>query len=157
MKFIVNFNENIQNRNLDYLPDECSFDMTPIEKDIDFELILNKLSLSVIDNQIIQLWGFCGLGDWMIFNYTTPHYERGTLRIEKSYKKGFAYGINDDELPVFININTGWVCIGNPVDNPDENKAVEFINNCVAVVNNKKELISLWLKPLTLPNLKEAI
>ena len=34
-----------------------------------------------------------------------------------------------------------------------QGNAVEFINNCVAVIDDDKEFISLWLKPQSLPNL----
>ncbi|WP_299362479.1 hypothetical protein [Winogradskyella sp.] len=153
MKFKIDHNNRIEDRTLEYLPNECSFNMFPIVENIDFELILNKISLSVRNNRIIQLWGFCGLGDRMISNYTTPKYEKGDLIIEETLENGFAYSINDNELPVFININTGWVCIGNPIDNPEENTAVEFIKNCVAIINSKGKLISLWLKPERLPKM----
>jgi hypothetical protein len=58
--------------------------------------------------------------------------------------------VNKEDWPVYVNIRTGWVCIGNP-----ENKgnAVEFINNCVAVIDENKCLASLWLKPKKLPDI----
>ena len=62
----------------------------------------------------------------------------------------FAYGINEDDLPVYVNVHTGWVCIGNP---EKKGNAVQFINNCVAVIDENKEFVSLWLKPQSLPNI----
>jgi len=70
------------------------------------------------------------------------------LRIEHNFDFGFAYGINDGDLPVNINAQTGWICIGNP---EKKGNAVEFINNCVAVIDDNKEFVSLWLKPDRLP------
>ena len=60
--------------------------------------------------------------------------------------------INRDDLPMFINTESGWVCIGNP---EAKGRAVEFINNCVAVINDNCEFVSLWLKPESLPKFQE--
>jgi uncharacterized protein YbdZ (MbtH family) len=57
--------------------------------------------------------------------------------------------MNNEDWLVHVNVKTGWVCIGNP---EKKGNAVEFINNCVAVIDDK-EFVSLWLKPLKLPNL----
>jgi uncharacterized protein YbdZ (MbtH family) len=150
MKFIIESSNSIEERLLTYIPEECSFDMEPIVSKWDFELIVNKLSLTVIDEKIVQLWGFCGLGEWMKSSYLVPEYKKGILKIEHKLKFGFAYGINDEEFPVYVNVQTGWVCIGNP---EKKGNAVEFINNCVAVINDDKEFISLWLKPQSLPQI----
>jgi hypothetical protein len=150
MKFIIEYGNPVEQRLLTYIPEECSFDMEPIVSGIDFELILNKISLSVVDNRIIQLWGFCGLDKSMKSGYQVPEYKKGTLSVEHNLNFGFAYGINDEELPVYVNTQTSWVCIGNP---EKKGNAVEFINNCVAVIDDDKEFLSLWLKPQSLPNI----
>lgn len=153
MKFIIEYGNPVEQRLLTYIQEECSFDMEPIVSEIDFELVLNKISLSVVDNRIIQLWGFCGLGKSMKSNYQVPEYKKGGLRVEHNLNYGFAYGINDDddyEYPVYVNVQTGWVCIGDP---EKKGNAVEFINNCVAVIDDEKEFVSLWLKPERLPDI----
>ncbi len=148
MKFVIEYGNPVEERLLTYILKECSFDMEPIVSEIDFELILNKISLSVVDNKIIQLWGFCGLDKSMKSNYQIPEYQKGALCVEHNLNFGFAYGINDDDLPVHVNVQTGWICIGNP---EKKGNAVEFINNCVAVIDDDKEFISLWLKPQRSP------
>lgn len=153
MKFIIEYSNLVEQRLLMYIPEEYSFDMEPIVSEIDFELILNKLSLSVVDDRIIQLWGFCGLDKSMKSNHQVPEYRRGILRVEHNLKFGFAYGINDDdnyEYPIYINVQTGWVCIGDP---EKKGNAVEFINNCVTVIDDDNEFVSLWLKPQSLPDI----
>ena len=150
MKFIVEYGSAIERRLLTYIPEECSFDMEPIVSKIDFELILNKLSLSVVNNRIIQLWGFCGLDKSMKSNYTVPEYRSGILKVEHNFKYGLADGINDEDFPVYVNTQTGWVCIGEP---EKLGNAVEFIDNCAAVIGIDKEFISIWLKPQSLPKI----
>ncbi len=77
-----------------------------------------------------------------------PNYKQGALRVEHNLEHGYAYGIYDEDLPVYVNKRTGWVCIGNP---KKSGEAVEFINNCVAVIDNNQELAALWLQPQSLP------
>jgi hypothetical protein len=150
MKFIIEYGNAIEQRILTYIPGECSFDMEPIVSKIDFELIINKLSLSVVDNRIIQLWGFCGLDKSLKSGCQVPEFKKGTLRVEHNLDFGFAYGINEDDWPVYVNTQTGWVCIGNL---EKTGNAVEFINNCVAVIDDDNKFVSLWLKPKSLPNI----
>jgi hypothetical protein len=83
-------------------------------------------------------------------NYQVPEFQKGILKVEHNLKYGFAYRINEKDISVYVNTQTGWVCIGNPEKKGD---TVEFINNCVAVIDDEKNFISLWLKPEKLPNI----
>ena len=147
MKFIVEYRNFTQQHLLTYIPEECSFYMGKIMGKIDVELILNKISLAVSKNEIVHVSGFCGLDKSMKTNYKIPKFKKGVLKVEDNLKYGFAYGINDEDWPVYINIETGWICIGDPLKSE---KAVEFINDCVAVLEGDK-LVALWLKPKSLP------
>lgn len=151
MKFKVEYLEDNIQKQLLYLEDECSFYMEDSNQNVDLELIINKIALQVSKNKIVELGGFCGLNKEMISNIQIPEYQKGILRIEHNLKYGFAYSVNDDidyEYPVFINIESGWICIGNP---KIKKNAVEFISNCVAVINDLGNFESLWLKPMNLP------
>lgn len=150
MKFIVEFGKFTEARSLTYIAEECSFYMEPIENEIDFELILNKISLSVVENKVIQLSGFCGLDKSMKSRYQVPVYRSGCLKVQHNLNYGFAYGINDKDFPVYVNTQTGWICVGDP---EKQECAVEFINNCVAVIDDNTNFIALWLKPETLPDI----
>ena len=150
MKFLIQSSDEIGKQQLVYLEDECSFYMEYTSSKIELELIVNKISLAVLDNRITDLSGFCGLDKSMKSNYQIPKYRKGILSVEHNLNYGLAYGINDEDLPVHVNMETGWVCIGNP---NKKGNAVEFINNCVAVIDDDKEFVSLWLKPKILPDL----
>jgi hypothetical protein len=157
MKFTIDVYKNIWQyfwqQQLIYIPKEHSFYMDSIVNKIDIELIINKISLTVSNNIIVNVNGFCGLDKSMKFIYQVPEHKRGILRVEHDLKYGFAYGINENDdykYPVHINTQTGWICIG---DHEKKGNAVEFINNCVAVIDDKKDFISLWLKPEKLPNI----
>ncbi len=150
MIFKIDYTSSSENRTLIYREDEYSFDMRPWEYVIDLDLALNKITLTVVNEKIIQLSGFCGLTKEMNTNVEIPKYKKGALRVEHNFEHGFTYRINDEDLPVQLNTGTGWVCIG------AANKAgqgVEFIDNCVAVIDDNGTFLSLWLKPTEFPNL----
>lgn len=152
MKFKIDYTGNPEKKNLVYHSDEYSFDMKPWVNIMDIELALNRLTLTVVSNEVIQVNGFCGLAGYMNSNICIPEYSKGKLKIEHNLKDGFAYAIYNEDQPVYLNIQSGWVCIGNPLKLGD---AVEFIQNCVAVISADGELLSLWLKPKSLPKFEE--
>ncbi|MEM9391994.1 MAG: hypothetical protein AAGA02_16060 [Bacteroidota bacterium] len=150
MKFHIDYKNYPEEKVLTYRNDEYSFDMEPWVDFMDIELVLNKLTLTVVNKQIIQLSGFCGLSTLMNSNICVPNYSKGKLKVEHNLKNGFAYEIHDEDQPVYLNTKSGWVCIGDPLK---LGNTVEFIKNCVAVISCKGEWLSLWLKPQSLPKL----
>jgi len=154
MKFQIDYKSRTEEKSLVYRKDEFSFDMEPWVNIMDLELALNHLTLTVVDNKIIQLSGFCGLSYSMNSNICIPEYKTGALMIEHNLKNGFAHGIYDEDQPVYLNIKSGWVCIGDPLN---LGNAVEFIQNCVAVISDDGKLLSLWLKPTALPELGNSL
>ena len=154
MKFIIDTYKNIWQyfwqQRLIYIPEEHSFYMDSVVNKIDIELIINKICLTVSDNIVVFVGGFCGLDNSMKSNCQVPEFKKGILKVEHNLKYGFAYGISENDLSVHINEQTGWVCIGNP---EERGNAIEFINNCVAVIDGNKDFVSLWLKPEKLPDI----
>jgi hypothetical protein len=154
MKFSIEYTGNSEQRTLIYREDEYSFDMEPWwSYGLDFEIAVNTITLTVVDGKIIQLSGFCGLNKKMKANHNVPQSQKGELRVlhpEKYWDIAGCYGVNKEDWSVRVNVKTGWVCIGNP---EKKGNAVEFIKNCVAVVSEDNEFLSLWLKPDKLPDL----
>jgi hypothetical protein len=153
MKFLIEYNGVSEQRTLIYRKDEYSFDMEPWVYEIDFDIAINTLTLTVVNGKVIQLNGFCGLNKEMKVSYNVPPSKKGKLKIShpEEYLNGIGcYGVNKEDWPVLINTQTGWVCIGNP---EKQDNAVEFINNCVAVIDDDKEFVALWLKPEKLPDI----
>ena len=151
MEFFIEHTGYSEQRTLMYREDEFSFDMEPWVYGLDFEIAVNTLTLTVVDGKIIQLNGFCGLNRKMKTNYNVPQNQKGELRVlhpETYWDRAGCYGVNNEDWAVYVNVQTGWVCIGNP---EKKGSAVEFINNCVAVIDDK-ELVSLWLKPIKFPS-----
>lgn len=151
MNFIIKYGDNVKRRILTYLQDEYSFDVNIVVNEINFDIYVNKLNLTVVDkNLVIDVSGFCPYGAWIKSDIKIPSYKKGLLIVKDEFESGFSYGVNNDDWLEYVNIKTGWVCIGNP---DKSGKAVEFVDNCVAVIGKNSKLISLWLKPEILPDL----
>jgi len=153
MKFSIEYNNTVEHRKLIFDIAESSFDTEPTVGEINFDVVLNKINLTAIDddNKIVQVWGFCSYKEWIKLNCAVPERTIGTLKVVGNLKPGVgSYSINKEDFPVFVNVQTGWVCIGNP---EKKGNAVEFMNNCVAVIDDNMEFVSLWLKPEKLPDI----
>lgn len=147
MKFQIDYSKKKQHRKLIYKINDYSFDMEPFLSIFDIDLSVNQLLCAVVNNEITQVVGFCPYTSWEKTNYDVPDYSEGALKILDDLEPGFSYRVNNTNWPVFVNILTGWVCLGNP---KSKGEAVEFIDNCVAIIY-KGNLISLWLRPSTIP------
>lgn len=149
MKFSIDFNERKEERCLMYDTNEHGFNMEPYTLETDIDLSFNSLDLMVSNKKVVQLVGFCGLGKASKLNFEIPIYKEGGLILIDNLKSGYgSYRINNEDLPIYINIETKWICIGYP---EKEGTAVEFINNCIAVIDDNGIFNSLWLKPLPFP------
>lgn len=150
MKFITKNAQYPINKELQYIAEDYSFDMSPSESGVNFTLLLNTINLTVDnDNVVVEIWGFCPRGRWLKGNYQVPNHHAGSLIVLDNLEPGFSYSINKDESlfnesPIYEDVSTGWVCAGDPQGN---GQAVEFIKNCVAVIDDEGKFKALWLKP----------
>ena len=70
MKFNVEYTGVAEERVLTYDIEECSFDIEPTVQEINLDIVVNKLNLTVVDNnKVIQVWGFCGFTTWIKSRY----------------------------------------------------------------------------------------
>ena len=150
MRFAIEHTGKLEDRLLTYVAEEYAFDIDPVVQFVSFSVVLNTLNLTVVDHNVVEVWGYCPHGGWLHTDHNVPMYAPGELQVLTDLEPGFSYRINDKDWPVYVNIQTGWVCIGDP---QKPGRAVEFIHNCVAVVDNNQNLTALWLKPQSLPEL----
>lgn len=151
MFFKFEITDEISHQTLYYFKEDYSFDMDPAILSVNYSLILNKLNLSVNDhNYVVQIWGFCPYGNWIRTEKNVPDNNLGRLLVTKEVESDFSCSLNSTDWPIFINQNTGWVCIGNK---DATNVAMQFIKNCVAVLDNNGQLEALWLKPQFVPSI----
>ena len=151
MKFLVEYTGVSEQRTLIYNVEEYSFDVEPTVQEVEFDVVVNKLNLTVIDNgKVVQVWGFSGYYEWKKSDCIVPQSQRGILKVTDNLDYGLSYRVREEDFPVFVNLQSGWVCIGDP---KRTGQTVEFINNCIAVIDNNQEFVSLWLKPQSLPDI----
>lgn len=151
MKFLVEYTGVSEQRTLIYDVEECSFDVEPTVQEVEFNIVVNRLNLTVANNgNVVQVWGFSGYNEWKKSDCIVPQSRKGVLKVTDNLDYGLSYRVREEDFPVFVNPQSGWVCIGDP---KRTGQTVEFINNCIAVVDNYQEFISLWLKPESLPDI----
>jgi hypothetical protein len=145
MNFKIEKREDASHKELSYSISEYSFDMNPANKVVAFTILVNYLDLAIgNDRRIVNISGYSPSGSWEINSFMVPQSQKGDLIVISDLEEGFSYRLNTEgDWPVYQNKNTGWICIGSPEKGTE---AVEFIDNCIAVLENEK-LISLWLKP----------
>jgi len=155
-RFDIDYNGKPEQLALIYDTDGYGFFVEPWgEAEGMFSLSVNYLCLTTTgeDNCVVKIDGFCPCGEWIYTDYSVPQNKPGRLKLTGSTNDlvpGDVYGINDAHWPVYVNPDTGWVCVGNP---EKSGEAVEFINNCVAVIGEDSTFLALWLKPRDLPPL----
>lgn len=147
MKFVVDYSDFCGFKHVLYRKDEYSFNTNPWLNELDFDITLNTITLTVIDSKVVQLNGFCGLSNLQETQCAPPICQKGLLRVVDSeyyISKSGSSRINNIDMPLFINHKTDWLCIGYP---NKEGIAVEFIDNCIFVIDKNQEFIALWIHP----------
>lgn len=149
MKFSIEYTNSVEQKELMYYMNDCSFNTEPTLNQSNLDIVINKLYLTSIDedNKIVEVWGFCPYKGWIKSKIQVPEYNKGILRVLDNLEYGVgSYRVAD--WPVYRNKKTGWVCLGEP---NGKGNAVEFMTNCVAVIGFDGDFVALWLKPQFLP------
>lgn len=77
MIFEIEHSVEIENRVLKYITEEYSFNTEPPVQEIDFDLVLNRLNLTVLDKKVVQVWGFSGYNEWTKSDCIAPESKKG--------------------------------------------------------------------------------
>ncbi|SRR5579862_2787389 len=149
MRFEINYDDKKVNRELSYDETYDNIDVKPIPR-YAYLMQLNYLEINVLENgRVICAGGLSDLSKAKRTSLTIPDYREGSLTVVSKLDPDFGtYQINRSPWPIWINPNTGWACIGDPAI---QGQAVEFVSNCVAVLDHVGNLKALWLKPDQLP------
>lgn len=77
MKFLVEYTSIPEQRSLIYDVEECSFDVEPNVQAVDFDIVVNKLNLTVTDNgKVVQVWGYSGYNEWKKSDCIVPQSQK---------------------------------------------------------------------------------
>lgn len=101
MKFSIDYNEYLGRKQVVYRKAEYSFDTIPYIPEIDFDIAINTIALTVVDGKVIQLNGFCGLSKTIETPYDVPKAEKGLLKVlypEVYIAKAGSPKLNDKKL-----------------------------------------------------------
>lgn len=94
-----------------------------------------------------QVFGLSPFYSWRPHKLAIPKMtEKCSLMLEQEMYFGSKRLDRENEWETYFDSETGWVCIGNPEEEGTTN--VNFISNAIAVLNSKRELKSLWIKPV---------
>ena len=145
MKFEAALDGHCEQAIIKYLSGEYSLDTYPLVEGSDFDLALNTLNLSVVDQCVVQIWGYLGNVKTNPSKLGEPNFRAGKLKVLDEFEWGFSYRINSTTLPVHFDEYAGWICIG---DQKPQQTGVEFIKNCVGFLDQDGSLSSLWIKPV---------
>lgn len=80
MKFSIDYNEYLGRKQVVYRKAEYSFDTIPYIPEIDFDIAINTIALTVVDGKVIQLNGFCGLSKTIETPYDVPKLRKDYLK-----------------------------------------------------------------------------
>lgn len=136
------------NGELIYIKNENSFDFKP-SRNADITLMIGYIYLGIDSETMLaeQIWGYSPMLGWREKRLHLPNYIVGELKLNEKIESGISKRlISIEELQVNYDQKSGWICIGNEYVVQNE-VAVEFATNTIAVLNNKDNLKSIWLKP----------
>src|SRR5687768_16726297 len=107
MEFLIEYTDIIEQKELLYDIEEWSFNTEPRVQEINFDISINKLNLTAIndDNRIVQVSGFCGLDKKMKSEFNVPYRQKGMLKILDDLPSGLgSYQVGEIDFPVFLNM-----------------------------------------------------
>lgn len=148
MKFEIGNQWENGNNSLVYLKSEHSFEIENYHETGSTSILINDLHLEIDEEgTVISLWGFCPLVLYQDTLESPQNYKKNQLKIVLNEKlvPGISYRFNEKRWPIHFNQKDGWICIGDI--SFDEKNLVEFVSNCIGVINKQKKLTAIWLAP----------
>lgn len=150
MEFVVGAAWEDSGCRLVYRESEHSFDVEMRPAGGVTSLLVNDLQLEIDQEGVVLYpWGLCPRTAWDETDASPPRYSKGTLIAQtgREIVPGVSIRISGPVgWSVYLNKQSGWVCIGDPKPSVNETNAVEFAPGCVAVLSDGS-LIALWLHP----------
>ena len=150
-QFIVSRFYTPKNVTLSYYSHEFSFltDDRPSYL-VDYEFYINYLCFTSWD----RLVGIADVGGLEPYQSWTPRALRAPTAkkrdlLPKGKYEGIVSGINQMETPRYFDKESNWFCCGDP-DRPGV--AVQFTEQAIAVLNNRREITAVWLNPVLKSN-----
>jgi len=116
-------------------------------------ILINDVQLEVdMDGYLLYAWGACPYTKWLDMDAEPPPATRARIQVKEwELIPGVSTMINPDKIwDVWVNRKTRWVCVGNYRNLPGS-IYVEFASDSIIGFSPALEVISLWLRPISLP------
>ena len=142
---------------LEYREDDLAFDTTPRPVGAISSLMLNDVELMSDERTgaILFVTGYCLFQSWIPAHLDPPQSQPNVLIpvLDTPLQPGVSVRLHSpskgDRWPVFADPETGWVRLGLGQDHPAE--VMEFAPGALALLDDNRALMSLWLRPVALP------
>ena len=149
-KFQVLYNNELFSTKVIYRDEEYSFAAEPVLES-DITLLVNsyiQVGFSSWDKFARKVYGLSPYTGWHIKQLDPPRFQKGRLVLINKLKPGGpAYQVEGTEnWQSKFDYSKGWFCVGNN-QTSDQDSAVEFALDTIAVVDRDANLKSLWWKP----------
>jgi hypothetical protein len=135
---------------LRYIIDDNSFETEPHGiADITVEYAYLQLGFDSVTMNATNIWGYSPKKSWKRKRFRVPTRSRGKLHLlRKDLSSGVTVGDgNSDTWKNYYDAMSGWICLGDKDFATTIQNSVEFLPNTVATLNERGELVALWLKP----------
>lgn len=144
----IKHNEKIINGSVIYNINDGNLDFTTkLNSDISLLVGYINVGFDSISMTANQIWGLTPRESWNERKLIIPsNIYKGQLKLLGDYNSG-TWRI-DKEKPwiTYFDSSQNLLCFGDIINNNDD-KCIEFLDNVFAVINDKKQLKSLWIKP----------
>ena len=117
---------------------------------VDYEFYINYLCFTSWDRLvgIADVGGLDPYQRWIPRALRTPTAEKRDL-LPKGRYEGIVSGINQTEAPRYYDKESNWFCCGDP---DQAGVAVQFTEQAIAVLNDRREITAVWLNPVLKSN-----
>lgn len=134
-----------------YNTKEKGFDTLPDVKS-DIALLIAYVNIGFdSDNMCVnQVFGLSPSYSWIKQKLLEPpNVVKCALELAEDFDSGIWRLDRGNEWRTYFDIDSGWVCIGNP-KMVDGTTNVQFIDHAIAILNAYGELQALWMHPIVL-------
>lgn len=125
----------------------------PYDSSVNSILLLDYIELGLNeDHRIVSISGLSGKAGWIERDISfVSNYESGGFILDYKLGSGKIIKIAEN-VPIYFNKNTNWVCIGSDKIHEDST-IIRIFENTYAVLNNTKSgEFSFWAKIRTISN-----
>ncbi len=114
----------------------------------DITLLIAYINIGFDSDTMVanQIWGFSPKDSWIEQKLSLPQISNNSdLKLVGDFEPGAWRLDRSSTWKTFFDSETGWLCIGNPNAEAQDN-SVKFMENAVAVLTAEAELKGLWIQ-----------